>query len=111
MPSNDTLIAVAWLLYGWTYLDTGVNLARIARAKTGTLEQWPVPGRWLLAASYLVMALPFLDVVRIRTEPAWLEPHWSSNPSSWWVVALRYLPLPVLLWTRHRIKRRGLVNP
>lgn len=111
MLSNDLLIASAWALYGWIYIDTGISLAKIARSKTGVPISWPVSGRWLLTASYFVMAIPFLDVVRLRLEPSWLEPFWASNPDSWWVVGLRFAPLPILLWTRHRIKTRGLVNP
>lgn len=110
MPQNDVLIGITWLIYGTIYLDTGHVLARIAHEKSRSPFHWIVPGRWLLAASYLVMAIPFLNVVRIRLHPEWLEPYWNSGYSHWSVVVINLVPMPVLLWTTWRIHRQGLVN-
>ena len=110
MPSNDTLIAIAWAIYVLAYVETGRRLALIAYRRTGHPWQWIVPGRWLLALSYLTMALPFLDAVRLRSRPGWLEPHWAADLSSDWVVVIRYIPVPFLIWTVWRIRRQGLLN-
>ena len=64
---------------------------------------WPPADRVLLATAVFTVSLIILDLIRLRLTPSWLEPLWSTDPTSWSVVLIRALPLLPVAWFALRV--------
>ena len=64
---------------------------------------WPPADRVLLATAVFTVSLIILDLIRLRLAPSWLEPLWSTDPTSWSVVLIRALPLLPVAWFALRV--------
>ena len=82
-----------------------VGIGTVRRSQDAADDFWRLPpaDRVLLSAAVFSVALVFLDIIRLRLAPAWLEPLWPSDPSHWTVAVIRGLPLPALGWFALRV--------
>ena len=82
-----------------------VGIGTVRRSQDAADDLWRLPptDRVLLSAAVFAVALVFLDIIRLRLAPAWLEPLWPAEPSHWSVAVIRGLPLPALGWFAVRV--------
>jgi hypothetical protein len=110
----ELLIGITWLLWMAGFLWFMQGLIKLAREIDGPIVQWPVPGRWLMVGLLGGLALICADIVRLRFEPAFLEPYWTSEgpdaASTEIVLAIRAVPLIFLFWVAWRVKHGGLIR-
>lgn len=111
---REVLIGLEWFLLGLFFLRLSLGTWRLAREIDGTLWTWPVAGHYLVALACLSFAVVSFDVVRLRFEPGFLEPYWSSAggdaAASSEVVVIRAVPIVLLAWIDFRVLRGGLIR-
>jgi len=107
--TRELVIAAEWFALFLAFLWLAWGTFRLARDIDGPVG-WPIAGRYVLAATALSLALNALDIVRIRIEPKFLEPYWSSAANSTSVIVLRGVPVVLTFWLSWRIRNGGLVR-
>lgn len=69
---------------------------------------WPVAGRWLLSALFIVFTSVFIDIARVT-----LERNVYDSPDvrvTWTRVVIRFVPLLIEPWVFWRLWRVGLTT-
>lgn len=107
--TRELIIGAEWFALFLAFLWLARGTYRLARGIDGTVG-WPIAGRYVLAATALSIAITALDVVRIRTEPAFLEPYWSSDDNSVSVIAIRGVSVFMVGWLAWRVAHGGLTR-
>jgi len=110
----DAIIAAEFLALFVCCVWVGIGTVRHSQDAADDFWRLPPTDRVLLSAVVFSVALVFLDIVRLRLAPGWLEPLWTSDPDHWSVIVIRALPLPALGWFALRVNGAtpaGAVTP
>ena len=108
MPDFETfynlsrdLSSWAWLIYTICYLILTILMSRVAREKTGSIFQWPIPGRWILTFHYAAVGLVFLELTIVFLLPRTVGIHFNDYA----IMIMSYLSLVPLLFLPALIRR------